>query len=166
MYYVGVGTACLVLGVATGAYILQKKVLNKDATLQDLVTLTKDYAIFRLREFVSDRLEVGKVEVVGRTTTITYFKGNVKYKIKAPTKRGIRVIKTIHLKSVYDGIVSEGDKELTKRIEEFAGPYCDFHSIPTSPHLLGINQPLVITYSNNVTVVYGENDIISTVLPT
>src|SRR6185295_801215 len=70
-----------------------------------------DYVKFRIRDYTLSLLGVA-IENVDRITIITYYKGDDKYKIAVQNKIGMKPIKSITLKSVYDGSASETDCEI------------------------------------------------------
>lgn len=152
------------LGIAAVCYAVKTRVLKK-ATLWESFIFLKDYAKFNLRNYVVDVFETGKVNLSSRAMIISYFRGDNKYSIVVPTIRGIKPVKNITLKSIYEGISSDDDEEVMSKIMEYAGPSRDFHGIPITPSQLGVNQPLVVTYSNNVVKEYGPDNIIVVTLP-
>jgi len=153
------------IGILASAYIAHRKIFKNEIPFSAAIPMLKDYFLYRIREKVSDTLETGKITNNNGTTTVTYFKGEDKYKIIMPTKRGLKPIKSITLKSIYDGISLSDDEELLKRIIEYAGPSRDFHGISVTPLLLGVNQPIIVTYQNKQIKEYGITDFISVKLP-
>jgi hypothetical protein len=148
------------IGLLVSSYFAYKRVFKGEFTMANIVSvmnMLKDFIVYKIREKVSDFLEIGKIENNNGITTVTYFKGEDKYKIIIPTKKGPRPIKNI--------ILNSSNEELMKRITEYAGPSRDFHGIPVTPLLLGINQPIIIEYSSGVIKPCNPNEIICVTLP-
>jgi hypothetical protein len=156
------------LGIAASVFIAYKMIFKGDVTITQAVAISKDFLLYKLREKVSDVLETGKITINkdNNNATVTYFRGEDKFKILIPVKRGLKPIKDITLKPVVgESLVSNNSKELLKLINEYAGPSRDFHGVHgITPSLLGINQPIVVTYSNGVVKEYDVSDIIGVAL--
>lgn len=165
LYVAGCALLSVGLGVVATCYAVKTRIL-KNATLWESFLFLKDYAKYNLRNCVVETFETGKVTIFSRTMTVSYFRGDVKYSIMVPTTRGLKPIKDITLKSKWDGKILDTDEDIMLKIMEYAGPSRDFHGIPVTPLQLGADQPLIITYSNNVVKEYGLADVIGVTLPT
>lgn len=107
------------------------------------------YIIFRLRNMVTHIFENGKFESRKDVIYVTYFNGDIKYKLCIPKKRCIRQICNV--------CITGTDIDITERIFEFLGPTHNFHGIPVTPKMLGYDS-ITVTYRNDDTIVFNEND--------
>ena len=119
-----------------------------------------DFIRYKSRKKIIEYLGLD-VEYVGKVMYITYFKESETFRIAVPIKSGIRPIKNIETKLLN----SESDFEMNVRLREFAGPNRDFHGIITTPNMLGIDQHIVVTYSNNIVKEYVKDEVIGVKLP-
>jgi hypothetical protein len=123
-----------------------------------------DFIKYKSRKKIIEYLDLD-IEYVGKVMYVTYFRESEKFRIAAPIKPGIRSIKNIEVKYIVDPentlLKQNGtDFAANLKLKEFAGPHRDFHGIPTTPNMLGIDQPIIITYYNNVVREYVGNEII------
>jgi hypothetical protein len=98
------------------------------------------YLFHNFREYISKVLECGAVYQTPSSTELVYYCGSKKYKVRFPKNKTRRQIS-----SAYTGV--DKDKvDVTHELMEFLGPCYDFHSIPTTPKLLGWNDGVTISY--------------------
>lgn len=107
----------------------------------------------------------GEVIVSNNVMQIPYHYNGTKYVFLTPVKLGLKHIRHIFTQSMYDGEKSDDDDKTMAYLISCLGPYKNFHNIPTTPKMLGINQPIVIEYINNSHVTYKDNDVMSITSP-
>lgn len=116
----------------------------------------KDAFILKLRLFVIEKLNVGKLDVHKNHYELTYYHGSHKYKVIFNKKRGPKEI--LHVETLPQN--SEEGKDITEEVFEAMGPSRNFYGIETTPKLLGYEQGLKIKYRNGYTNIYFPNDVI------
>lgn len=119
--------------------------------------IVKDYVSFKMKAYLINHLDIGKVESVGKTGyRVSYFYdvGDHQYTIHFPKHRGARKITGV--KDL------EGDADITEIIYKAMGPSHNFHGIPTTPALLGYPKGIIVTYRCGKEITYFKNEIIST----
>jgi hypothetical protein len=105
--------------------------------------------IFYGRVYISKYLEIGDVDDTSRKDlmTITYHKGNQRYKILSPKYRGPCPYAYITITRPVTDTISE-TVDVTHRIKKYAGPHHNFHGIFTTPNMLGYTNGISIHYRN------------------
>ena len=155
---------CLLLGCVLCAIHMYTSTTNKfylNYVLSNL-SFIRELFVYKFRNMFIAIFESGETcfNEKNQTMELTYYKDSVKYKITIPVKKGMRPIKNITLKSCGLLIDIQEDKQMIESINQFMGPYGNFHGIPVTPKMLGADKPLVVTYRNNKVREYEVNDII------
>ena len=161
LYFMCVAVASLVITyftvdkVKTNIKICREIIHNyKNGTIS--TKLLTDFGLFKLRLFVSKYFELGLLTSSKGKYTLIYYDGDTKYKIVFPKNRGVRQINYVE--------TSDGE-EITEQIIETMGPGHNFHGIPTSPQLLGLESGIRVYYRNGDPVFYEPSEIISLISP-
>lgn len=90
------------------------------------------------------------VSVENGITVVSYTQGERKYKICFPRRRGVKKICKV--------FTLEDKKDVTEEFMEYLGPGNNFHSIPTTPQLLGWDCGLVIQYTNGKELEFSSHE--------
>jgi hypothetical protein len=149
------------------------KFINKSKnTIRAYYGIGYDFIKFKTREYIIHFFDVGKVECLGKVMTITYYKNEVKYKITTPTLLSkhkdivnISVAGQKGTDTCVDGTGADFDENIDTDLNYFCGPYMNFHGIPTTPRMMGVNVPVLVTYKDGQTYEYNADDIILTKTP-
>lgn len=122
--------------------------------------LVFDYVIHVIKFKLIDYLQL-TISIDSKTNTIhiPYYKGDELFKVVVPIKRGVKPIKYLSIKCLHAESLQE-NREWNKRITQYSGPFRDFHTIPTTPSMLGLRDPLVVIYNDNTTKEFEIKDII------
>jgi len=116
-----------------------------------IFTITKEYALLKLREWAMNYLYTGKIEMKDNVYTLTYFIGQKEYKAVFKGKRGPNKITKI---------LNKNDEDITDRILAYMGPTHNFHNIPTSPKMLNLDECRFIHINGNVSRFCGDETIV------
>lgn len=109
-----------------------------------------DLCFFKARNYLSRRFEIGWLVYDGRGFyDLSYFEGVTPYKVRFPRKRGPRSFSSS----------TSGEKDVTGDILTFAGPSHNFHGIPTTPKLLGLDS-LTLVFSEDRSITFEKDEVI------
>lgn len=109
-------------------------------------------AKFIIRDKIVNYLEIGKVEISDTTMTIIYYKNDVRYRVATPIALGVKNknIKKATCKDDY----------YNNRLQEYLGPYRNFHGMSVTASMMGITESILVTYKGGDNIEYGVDDII------
>jgi hypothetical protein len=159
-----IGVQMVFIGLVVGLFVMELVRATRTYNIFASIRMVKEYCYMRIRHFFSHTFESGCVNKrsADGVTEVIYFEGDEKYIIVFPIKKGIRSIKSITPKSIYPYKEHQRSPEndaIMSNIKFCMGPFGNFHGIPTTPKMLGFDQPLVVEYKNR-TVEVQQNDII------
>jgi len=127
---------------------------------------------WKIRDYLSNVLEIGKTTQNGRGTPleITYFMNGNKYRVSSPSMSGIRTgqIKSACPRHLFDDDLKFIDapynyaerEKFAETFGEYLGPFRNFHGIPTTPKMLGIEYSIVVEYRDERIIIYDPDDIV------
>jgi hypothetical protein len=115
-------------------------------TPKNMVHLTRDYVLFRMRKWAIHNLQCGSLSTHGRIHSLTYYVGHQRYIIRFPLSR--------HLRSIVR--VTHVQEDVTTQFLEYYGPSRNFHGVPTTPHLLGWPGGITIHYRSGNEIFYSS----------
>ena len=90
------------------------------------------------------------VVVEKNSAEVSYTHGNISYTIRFPKSRG---------PSSYIHILDSHGNDVTSEIEKYAGPWSNFHGIPTTPQMLGYRH-LIVHHTEDAVLIGGTTQII------
>jgi hypothetical protein len=125
-------------------------------TIKSYIKIGCAYVIFKIRNFVTQYTESGKVEdlIINNQgySVITYYRGDEKYKLITPKgNKGPRSI--VSITDCFSNNVIE-------KVHIYLGPYGNFHGLHLTPKMMNLNSPIKIGYRNGITLSYDENEFI------
>jgi hypothetical protein len=121
--------------------------LYRNVTLSILV----EYAIFRFRNYITERLETGLLQRQKKTHfDLVYYDGPNKYIVRFPKVRG---------PTRMSQAISESGDDITEILRQYIGPSHNFHGIPTTPALLGFRQ-IKIIFKDETGEVFEQDQIL------
>lgn len=146
---------CLLLGCVLCAMHMMNYASRNLSFIRDLI-------VYKFRNTFISIFESGETSFneKNQTMELTYYKDSVKYKIATPVRKGLRPIKNIALKYCDILIDIHEDQKIIESVNQFMGPYGNFHGIPMTPKMMGANRPLIVTYRNNKVKEYDVDDVI------
>lgn len=164
-FYPELRSILLTAGLTTAVSSIRTwSIINKYALLSFLTLKSRthretayDYISFSLRHFLMDQLNIdaSKIKHVSKKTAeISYYSGTKKYNLRMPKRRGPRKIISVIT------MTDDSRDDITEEILTFLGPSHDFHSIPTTPRMLGYDNLFVIYRGKAEGVRYESNDIV------
>lgn len=94
------------------------------------VGLVRDYALLHIRNVVKKHLETGLLTINPNHYDLVYYNDDRRYRVVFPKHRTPKIVVS----------VLHGEENVTDYVFECMGPSHDFHSIPTTPTMLGYNS--------------------------
>jgi len=95
------------------------------------------------------------------TSYVEYYKDDKKYKIAIPSVKGVNKRQILRIEQ--SGLINDridGDELLS-----YLGPYGNFHGISTTPRMMGLDNPVIVTYKNGTQVEYKIDEVIGLTPP-
>lgn len=129
--------------------IKYKRVKNKKMNFRYNIVI--DYLLFYIKYQIMNVYQYFYVNEKTRTIEISYYNKNTKYTVLLPKIKKRRVIS-----KVFD----YNDNDITDEIKHYLGPYADFHSINTTPKMLGYHDGLKIKYNSNQELYFKSEEVI------
>lgn len=131
---------------------LRERLDFRSIDLNKLFDIAKKYVVHAARDNFSNAFDSGNMHLVGENLyDLHYYSGTTRHTIRFPANRGPR-----SFSRVYDS----DQNDVTSKILEFAGVSHNFHSVPTTPRMLGYSS-LIVAYRNGQERRFEEDEVIS-----